>query len=132
MTEENRKDKRRVRGEKAHARGRRAESFCCLALRLKGYKIIARRYKSHQGEIDIVAARGELLAFIEVKARPSLAAAGEAVSTHQQARLCRTASLFHAHNRGYSHYTMRFDVMYVLPWHWPIHIENAFPADIRV
>ena len=132
MAKNKKANRRHERGEKAHAKGHRAESLCCLALRLKGYKIIARRYKSHQGEIDIVAERGNALAFIEVKARPNLSAAGEAVSPHQQARLCRTASLFHAHNRGYSHYTMRFDVMYVLPWHWPIHIVNAFPADIRV
>lgn len=127
-----RKSHRAARGEDAHKRGHRAESLCCLALRLRGYKIIARRYKSHQGEIDIVAARGMTLAFIEVKARPSYLAASEAVSEHQKARMGRCASLFLAHYRGFSRYTMRFDIMIVLPWHWPVHVENAFQTAVRI
>jgi len=126
------KSKRAQRGDDSYKRGHRAELLCRLALRLKGYKILARRYKSHQGEIDIVAARGTTLAFIEVKARPSLEAASEAVSEQQQLRLSRCASLFLAHNRGFSRHMMRFDVMLVIPWHWPLHIENAFEAHVRI
>lgn len=126
------KKKSSRRGALAYIRGQRAELFCCIVLILKGYKILARRYKTHQGEIDIVATRGTVLAFIEVKARPNLAQAAEAVSSQQQARLSRTASLFLAHYRGNSQHTMRFDVMLILPWHWPIHIENAFQARIRI
>lgn len=122
---------RTERGAKAHKRGHRAEFFCRFALRLKGYQIVATRYKTSQGEIDIIATRGTVLAFIEVKARPSVAAASEAVSEYQQMRLSRTASHFLARGRGFSRYTARFDVMFVLPWHWPIHIENAFEAYVR-
>lgn len=126
------KKRRSERGSKSHKQGHRAELLVRLFLRLKGYKIIATRYKTHQGEIDIVATRGTTLAFIEVKSRPNLAAASEAVSEQQQVRLSRTASLFHAHNRGYSRYTMRFDLVMVLPWHWPVHIENAFTCRVRI
>lgn len=122
---------RQERGRASHKRGHRAEFFCRLALRLKGYRIVASRYKTHQGEIDIVAARGDVVAFVEVKARPSMIEAAEAVSHEQQARLSRTASLFFAHTRGFSKYTARFDIMIVLPWHWPIHIENAFETHVR-
>lgn len=123
---------RSSRGKKAHKRGTRAEKLCCWILRLKGYKILATRYKTHQGEIDIVALRGVNLAFIEVKSRPDLAAASEAVSPQQQERLCRTAALFHAHNRGYSRCSMRFDIMLVVPWRWPVHIQNAFACRVRI
>lgn len=131
MTDD-RQAKRAARGSKAHKQGHRAEGLCCLFLRLKGYKIIVRRYKTHQGEIDIVAKRGQELAFIEVKSRPNYIAASEAVTPHQQNRLCRTATLFHAHYRGYSQCHMRFDIMFVLPWHLPIHIQNAFPCTVKI
>jgi len=126
------KSSRAKRGLSSYKRGHWAEFLCRVVLRLKGYKIIVSRYKSHQGEIDIVAQRGRTLAFVEVKARPTREQAGEAVSPQQQARLARCASLFHAHYRGLSQHTMRFDVMWVIPWHWPIHIENAFEATVRI
>ncbi|MGE4350699.1 MAG: YraN family protein [Bdellovibrionales bacterium] len=120
--------RRSKRGQKAYRKGKWAESLSCLILRIKGYKIIKRRYKSRQGEIDIVASKGNRLAFIEVKARPTIAAGAEAVAPQQQHRLHRAAALFHAHNRGFSHYTMSFDLMLVAPWHLPVHIKNAFPC----
>ena len=120
------------RGHDAYKRGQRSELLCRLVLRLKGYRILASRYKTHQGEIDIIALRGRTLAFVEVKARADFDQAAGAVSPQQQARLARTAALFHAHHRGYSKYTMRFDVMLVAPLRWPRHIENAFQAHVRV
>ena len=120
------KSSRSQRGLVAYKRGHFAEWLCLLSLWLKGYKIIATRYKTHQGEIDLVACRGKTLAFIEVKARPDELAAGQAVSQHQQTRLARTGALFLSRQRGFSRFAVRFDVMLVLPWRWPKHIENAF------
>ena len=60
--------------------GHWAEAVCALSLMLRGYRILARRYRTPMGEIDIVARRGALVAFIEVKARRSLAEAGESLS----------------------------------------------------
>lgn len=114
------------RGLTAYKRGHGAETLCRIALWLKGYRIIASRYKTHQGEIDLIALRGRTLAFIEVKARPDVRQASEAVSAHQKVRLARTGSLFLARQRGFSGFDVRFDVMLVLPWRWPIHIQNAF------
>lgn len=107
-----------------------AEALCRLALRLKLYRILASRYKTAQGEIDIVAARGRSLVFVEVKARPSLAQAIEAVSPHQQRRLARAAAAFLARHPRYAGFALRFDVMQVLPRRWPSHIENAFVGEI--
>lgn len=109
-----------------HARGLWAESLCCLALRLKGYRIIARRWKSPLGEIDIIAARRNILAIIEVKARPTLDRAAAAVSEKQQRRLGHSAREFLAREPKFNQYITRFDVMMVLPRHWPLHIPDAW------
>ncbi|MEL7453164.1 MAG: YraN family protein, partial [Pseudomonadota bacterium] len=80
----------------AERRGRRGETLAALALQLKGYAILARRVRTPSGEIDLIARRGNLVAFVEVKARPDLMAALEAVTPRAQARICRTAELWMA------------------------------------
>lgn len=118
--------RRAKRGAAAHRLGLWAEALCRLALRLKMYRVLACRYKTPQGEIDIVALKGQTLVFVEVKARPSLELAGEAVAFHQQKRLAHAASAFLARHPHFGNHTQRFDAMWVLPWRWPVHIENAF------
>ncbi len=49
-----------------------AETRCALGLRLRGYRVLARRYKVPVGEVDIVARRGRTLVFVEVKARATV------------------------------------------------------------
>lgn len=115
------------RGLASHRRGRWAEYLCCFVLLVKGYRILERRYKTRMGEIDIIAQRGLSLVFIEVKARPSVLLASEAISEEQLARLSRAAGHFLAHWRGASSYHIRLDAMLVCPWRWPRHIVNAFP-----
>ncbi len=118
--------KKGERGEASYRRGLWAEALCRLALRLKFYRIIASRAKTPLGEIDLIAARGRSLAFIEVKARPEEAVAAEAVSCRQKERISRAARAFLARHPFYATYDMRFDVMLVLPRRWPRHIQNAF------
>ena len=116
--------------KRAERRGRRAEMLCVLALRLKGYAIVARRHVSGRGlgagEIDIVARRGSRLAFVEVKARPTLAQAAEAVGRHQRRRLGRAAAAFLARRPELAGLAARFDVMLVAPWRWPRHMIDAW------
>ena len=64
----------------AERRGRRAETLAAWYLRLKGYRILARRYRTPVGEIDLIVRRGRLVAFVEVKRRPTEAEAAEAVT----------------------------------------------------
>jgi putative endonuclease len=78
----------------SHRKGLSAETFCRLALRLKGYRILATRYNTPMGEIDIVAARGRTVIAVEVKARPTLEAAVEAISPQQRARIVRALQDF--------------------------------------
>jgi putative endonuclease len=109
-----------------HRTGLAAETLCRLALRLKGYSIVAARYRSPFGEIDIIARRGKSLALIEVKARPTKELALYAVQPEQRARLERAATDFLARHQHLNRHQPRFDVMLVAPWRWPVHIADAW------
>ena len=110
----------------AWRRGRWSEALCRLALRLKGYRILARGWRCPQGEIDIVARRGGTVAIVEVKARGSLYAAGSAVAPRQRRRLERAALAFVARHPGLNGLAIRFDVMMVVPGRWPRHVTDAW------
>ena len=110
----------------AERHGRRAELLCTCLLRLKGYRILARHWKCPSGEIDIVARRGRVLAFIEVKARDSAANAAEALSRKQQARIARAASQFVAGRTALQQLDQRFDIILVVPWRLPLHVPAAW------
>src|ERR1700676_5701859 len=71
--------------------GLSAESRAAAYLMAKGYRILAKRYRTPYGEIDLVARRRHLVAFIEVKARASLDEAAYAVTPRQQARIIEAA-----------------------------------------
>ncbi|MEN8197523.1 MAG: YraN family protein [Pseudomonadota bacterium] len=73
--------------------GRRAEAAALWLLRLKGYRILARNVRLPVGELDVVARRGRLVAFIEVKARPDIGQAAAALSTRQRQRIRRAAGV---------------------------------------
>jgi putative endonuclease len=106
-----------------------AEKFCRLLLRLKFYRILASRYKTPMGEIDIVAARGRTLVAIEVKARSSHATAAESISPHQQTRIAHALQHFVIRHPRYANANLRFDVMLAAPGKWPQHLKNAWLAD---
>src|SRR5436189_5026183 len=94
----------------AERRGHRSESFAALWLRLKGYRILARRLKTRAGEIDLVAAAPfGPVCFIEVKARNQARTAAESVGATQQARIARAASLYLANRPRLARRGARFD-----------------------
>ncbi|MGP1394966.1 MAG: YraN family protein [Inquilinaceae bacterium] len=113
--------------------GFRAESLCVLVLRLKGYRILARRFRCPVGEIDIVARRGSTLVAVEVKARRDRDAALASLSAHQRRRVERATTAFLAARpftfAPQSVGIVRFDVMVVAPRRWPLHIINAWQTD---
>ena len=106
--------------------GRWAEGFAAGALRFKGYRVLARRVRTPVGEIDLVVRRGPVLAFVEVKQRPDLSAALEAVRPQQAQRIMRAAEAFVALRPELTDLQMRFDVVAVLPLRWPRHIIDAW------
>ena len=109
--------------------GRKAESLCVWTLRLRGYRILARDFRVPVGEIDIIARRGRTLAMIEVKARDSIEAALSALERRQQRRIARAAAAFLMTRPGCVGLDIRFDVMLVCPWRWPVHMQNAWHLD---
>ncbi|HYE49848.1 MAG TPA: YraN family protein [Azospirillaceae bacterium] len=110
----------------AERAGRLAELACRLALRLRGYRILAVRCRTPAGEIDLVARRGDLLAIVEVKARPSLEQARAAVTHAQWRRLARAAGLYVGARRGLERCAVRFDLVAVVPGRWPVHLPDAW------
>ncbi len=106
--------------------GLSAESRAAAFLIAKGYRIVARRWKSPVGEIDIVARRRKTLVFVEVKARARLDDAAEAVIGRQQRRIIAAAEAWLATHPDDVNSDMRFDVMLVAPKSIPRHIMAAF------
>jgi len=106
--------------------GRSAETLCVLWLMLRGWRVLARRSRHPVGEIDIVAARGRTVAFIEVKAWRDVAAAAESIAPRQQERIARAAEAFLQRHPHFAGHHQRFDVMLVAPWRLPVHIPNAW------
>ena len=106
--------------------GRTGEWLASMALRAKGYRIVARNFRTKMGEIDIVARRGDLIVFVEVKARPSTSQALDAVSFEAQRRISNAAELWIARQKDAAKLSWRFDVVAVRPGRWPVHFEDAF------
>jgi len=114
--------------KRAFRLGLSAEAYAAWALRLTGWRILKRRYKTKAGEIDLIAKKRKTVAFIEVKARKTRTAALEAVTPAAQKRIIRAAKIFVTEHPKAGFYTLRFDVMVVRPWAWPERIVNAFQA----
>lgn len=115
-----------MKKKNAYRTGIFAETLCCVWLFFHGYRIVERRYKTSQGEIDIIAAKGRVLAIVEVKARPSKDAAISSILPRQQTRLARAANVFLAHNLNFQNHAVRFDAMLIAPLSFPTHIKNAW------
>lgn len=122
MSADNRLDRKR----RSERKGRRAEWFAALALMLKGYRIVSLRYKTPVGEIDLVARKGDLIAFVEVKARKDLASGVDAVSYPAQRRIAAAGELFISRQQDSARLSWRHDVVVVSPWRWPVHLQDAF------
>lgn len=110
----------------AYRRGHRGEWFAALALSLKGFRILARRYRTPAGEIDLIARRGNLVIMVEVKARPTLLAAMEAVTYSAERRIEAAADLWLSRRPDYAKLSVRFDLVAILPRRWPVHVPNLF------
>jgi putative endonuclease len=103
-----------------------AESRAAAYLIAKGFRILARRWRSPLGEIDIVAKRRRLLVFAEVKARANLDEAAESVNVRQRRRIAAAAEIWLANHPDESIRDIRFDAILVAPGKLPRHIPAAF------
>lgn len=111
-------------------RGRRGETLALWWLRLKGYRLVARNFTfgrgSGAGELDLVMRRGRLLAFVEVKSRPTLAAAAVALTPAQRRRIERAAAAFVARRPDCAACALRFDLVLLAPGRLPRHLPDAW------
>ncbi len=109
-------------------KGRKAESKAARHLRLKGYRILDRNVRLGRGELDIVASRRDVLAFIEVKLRPNRDAGLLSVHADKQARLRSAASAWLACHQQYHDWQCRFDLIILTPSGMRSHIEHLQDA----
>ena len=109
----------------AEKRGRGAETLAAIYLRLHGWRILARRARVVGGEVDIIARRGRILAFVEVKARATDDAASFALDAWRLRRVAvaaeRLAPRFMRDGDD-----IRIDAMFIVPRRWPRHLANVW------
>jgi len=110
--------------------GLSAESRAAALLIAKGYRILARRWRTPFGEVDIVARRRQVVVFVEVKARGHLDDAAEAVTDRQQRRIVAAAEAWLARHPHITPRDICFDAVLVAPLRMPRHIQAAFDASL--
>lgn len=111
---------------KALDRGKSGEWLAALALRFKGWRIVGRNFRCARGEIDIIARKGDLVAFVEVKARSTMYAALDAASPGAKRRIAAAGVIWISRQRDADQLSWRHDVVAVTPWRWPQHLQDAF------
>ncbi len=121
-----RRDRRQRRA--GYRAGLLAEGVAASLLRIKGWRILGRRVRTPLGEIDIIAARGATVAFVEVKLRQKRSEAIAALAPRQLFRLERAAHWWLAAHPHYATSTCRFDLVAVNGWFIPRHLPNIHAA----
>jgi len=110
----------------AERRGRKGEWLAALYLRSKGYRILDRRVRTPMGEVDLIAKRGQLVVFIEVKHRKTLDLAVESVTHRAWLRIDRAAEFWMARHPALAGWGWRFDIVAVAPRQMPRHVPDAW------
>jgi putative endonuclease len=108
-----------------YRRGHTAEFAAAAYLIAKGHRILARRFKTGAGEIDLITLKSGRVGFVEVKRRASLAECEASITPKLRQRMRRAADLWLARNEKYQGHDLGFDLVFVLPWRMPVHLQNA-------
>jgi putative endonuclease len=109
----------------AETRGRDGEARAAWFLRAKGWRILAQRVRTPAGEVDLVARKGRLIAFVEVKTRKTAAELDFAIDEHRLSRVAAAAEILTPRFASDGE-DIRVDVVLIAPRCWPRHIENAW------
>ncbi len=120
---------RSLTGLRARLAGRRGEIVAALWLMAKGYRILGFRLKTPQGEIDLLARKGQVVAVVEVKLRGSIDAAVAAVGHQQRQRLRRAGESYASRRADLKGAAIRLDLLALAPGRWPCHIRDAWFGD---
>ncbi|MDH3660872.1 MAG: YraN family protein [Alphaproteobacteria bacterium] len=112
--------------KEAERRGRFSERLAAWSCRVRGFRVLAERYRTPFGEIDLVLRRRGLLIFAEVKARETFDEALHALRPPQQQRLAQAAAIYLRDHPIHDACAIRFDLIAVRPWRWPRQIGDAW------
>ena len=114
-----------MKRQRAERGGRRAETIAAWWLRLKGWAILAQRARTPLGEVDLIARRGRVLAFVEVKARATEAEAALALDDYRLRRVAAAAGAL-AHRYAREGDDLRIDAIFIVPGRLPRHLADVW------
>ena len=115
----------------AYRCGLTGESLAAWFYRLRFYRVLARRYRTPAGEIDLILRRRSTIVFAEVKHRATEAAAIDAVTATARRRITRAAELWLASHPDAQGFDLRFDWVIIRPRRLPRRIPSVFDASGR-
>jgi putative endonuclease len=122
---ENSEESGRAERRRRYRSGLSAETYVAALLILTVHRILARRFKTPIGEIDIVALRAGRVSFVEVKRRSDEEDCEAAITWMLRQRVRRAADLWLAHNPTFQNHDIGFDLVFVVPWRFPIIMRDA-------
>lgn len=111
--------------QKRHRSGQTAELIAATYLLARGHRILARRFTTGAGEIDLITLKSGRIGFIEVKRRATLSDCEAAITPKLRQRVRAAANLWMARNARYQNHDQGFDIVFVMPWRWPFHLRDA-------
>jgi len=117
--------RRRFERRRRHHRGLNAETIVAAVYMATGHRILGWRFKTPVGEIDLIALRKNRIAFIEVKRRTTSDDAQDAITLTMRRRVRRAADLWLARNPSFQGHDVGFDLVFVVPWRFPIIMRDA-------
>jgi putative endonuclease len=119
-------------GESSTSFGKTGEAEAAAFLELEGWRIVARNFRTDSGEVDIVAARGETLVFVEVKrwTRYGPCDLLDSIDRAKTRRIIETSKIFLAKYRQYRGKHIRYDVLFLPSRGEPQRYEGAFDETI--
>ena len=118
--------RQKAQRQRAQRWGHVSEYLAALYLLAKGYRVLAIRYRTRLGEIDLIVRKGDLVAFVEVKARIGEQEAIDAVGYATQNRIRAASDIWLSKRKDAAGLSQRYDVIAVLPGRLPRHFANAF------
>ena len=115
-----------IERRRSERRGRRAEYIAEISLLFRGFRVVARRFKTKAGEVDLIARRGDLVLMVEVKARRTLTEAMDAVTPTALRRIEAAGDIWTGRQPDYGQLSIRYDLIAVLPHRWPVHVPSIY------